>query len=184
MRTTFLVFATALMLTGCAAAVCERPASVEEARYVEQVEPTAPQDTEPPYKEEIHEGGFALAPSQYAEVWLEPGAADLGAYHVELQYDPAVIVVEAIETAPAKALAVSPISKPQTFVTGRTGIVGIAPGGAKVEGRVMVARVKFRPVAGGASSLGVTVRSIKDSAGNDITGTAGIEPQQITVTKQ
>jgi len=189
MRTIILILVTVSILAGCAASAHEVAAPVEEARYAERVEekealPTAPQDTEPPHKEEIREDGFTLSPSEYAEVWLEAGAADLGAYHVELQYDPAVIVVEAIKTTPAKALSVSPISKPQTFGTGRTGIVGIAPGGVKAQGRVIVARVVFRPIAEGTSRLGVTVRSIKDSAAKDITGTAGIEPQQITVTKQ
>jgi hypothetical protein len=138
----------------------------------------------PEKREKESVSGLSIVPSEYAEVWLESASPDLGAYHVELQYDPKIVEVESIEAAPSGTSTVNPISKPQTFQTGRTGIVGIAPGGAKVEGRIVIARVRFRPIAEGTSKLGVTLKGIKDSLANEATGTAGIEPQQITVTKQ
>ncbi len=195
MRIAFLLLLTASVCAGCAAAHFERAAPVEKAGYAKGIreEETRPEEIRqevipkaatPEKKEKMREDGFHLSPSEYAEVWLESSKTDLGAYHVELQYDPKIIEVEAIEAAPSRTQTVNPISKPQTFQTGRTGIVGIAPGGAKFEGRVIIARVRFRPVAEGASSLGVTLKGVKDSLANEVTGTAGIEPQQITVTKQ
>jgi hypothetical protein len=196
MRTTFLALAAVSILAGCASVACERAALVEQAAYAKKVEEgkekesrteefrqeVVPKAAMPEKK--VREDGFLLSPSEYAEVWLESAKPDLGAYHVELQYDPKIIEVESIEAAASRTQTLNPISKPQTFRTGRTGIVGIAPGGAKVEGRVVIARVRFRPVAEGTSSLGVSLRGIKDSLANDVAGTSGIEPQQITVTKQ
>lgn len=190
------MLATVSILAGCAAqAMSERAAPVEQAPYEKRTEEMKEKEevrlkvepsraTEEQVQKKIREDGFDLSPSDYAEVWLESAKPDLGAYHVELQYDPKIVEVELIEAVPSRTQTVNPISKPQTFQTGRTGIVGIAPGGAKVEGRVVIARVRFRPVAEGTSKLGVTLKSIKDSNTEDITGAAGIEPQQITVTKQ
>lgn len=117
-----------------------------------------------------------------AEVWLDCGNHRLGAYTIELNYDPAVVVITEIKTAvDPSAFPGAPMANPATFKSGKTVILGLYTGDDIPVNRIKLAVLRFAPVATGLSPLTVSIKSAYDIDGNPFPATISISPDSITV---
>lgn len=121
---------------------------------------------------------------EYVDIYLDCGQSRLGAFHIEIHYDPAVVAISEIESAPEGAFSCSPIAKRETFSSGQTGIIGLIPGGRGPGGRVAIARVHFKGVSRGKSGVSVSIKSLYDSESSRITGVAILSSGELTVTQE
>ncbi len=117
----------------------------------------------------------------YVDVWIDCAESRLGAYHIELHYNPEVVAVSDIERAPEAGFAGTPMAKPESYRSGSTRIIGLAPGGTARTGRIAIARVHFVPVAPGKSKLSVSIRSLYDPDSKPVTGVAILSSDEIVV---
>jgi hypothetical protein len=124
---------------------------------------------------------FNIAPLTI-DVWIENAKGKLGAYHLEVHYDRAVVAIENITHVEGSRFAAPPIADAKTFSSGLTGIVGLQPGGGGPFGPVLVARVRFRPVAPGTSRVSVSIKSLYDPDSKPVTGTIKLSADEVRVT--
>ena len=137
---------------------------------------------EPPEPELATPEKYALsAAPEHVDIFLDCGQSRLGAYHVQLHYDPAVVRVARIEAPGESIITAAPMSKPETYLSGATGVIGLFPGGTGPKGRVAVARVRFEPSGPGKSRLSVSIKSIYDADSKSITGVAILSSDEIVV---
>lgn len=136
--------------------------------------PYAPAETEEP--------GLQIQPA-FADIWLDCGTNQLGAYSLEVRYDPSIVTVSGIAALPdaPAGFASQPMSKRETYRSGATGIIGLFPGGTGPSGRVPLARIFFAPVAEGRSVLSVSIKSIYDVDSKLITGVTVLSSNEIVV---
>ncbi|TET32726.1 MAG: hypothetical protein E3J72_18980 [Planctomycetota bacterium] len=127
------------------------------------------------------EGEFNIAPPGI-DVWIENAKGKLGAYHLEVHYNRAVVAVEKIIHVEGSRFAGPPIADAKTFSSGLTGIVGLQPGSGGLFGPVLVARVCFRPVAPGTSRVSVSIKSLYDPDSKPVTGTIKLSNDEVKVT--
>ena len=121
------------------------------------------------------------APLQ-AEVWLDCGNHRLGAYTIELNYDPAVVAIAEIKTAvDPSAFPGAPMANPATFKSGKTVILGLYTGDDIPVNKIKLAVLRFAPAAIGLSPLTVSIKSAYDTDGNPFSATISISPDSITV---
>ncbi|MHC4660082.1 MAG: cohesin domain-containing protein [Planctomycetota bacterium] len=115
------------------------------------------------------------------EVWLENATGPLGAYHLEVHYNPEVVQIDSITSAQGGGFNVSPVSSKVTYSSGLTGIVGILPGSEGPPGKVLIARVTFRHVASGTSRVSVSIKSLYNPESKPINGAVSISKSKIIV---
>jgi hypothetical protein len=175
MKNLTLVLGIAVLCTGCAIR-----AKMERAYPVETAERATPV-TQPPLEQpepELH------AEPTYVDIWLDCGPEKLGAYHVEIHYDPGIVAIERVESPSASSFSGSPLAKEESFKSGLTRIIGLAPGGASERGRIVIARVRFAPVAPGTSRLSVSIKSMYNPDSKALAGIASLSADTISVTRK
>ncbi|MBI4834672.1 MAG: hypothetical protein HY811_07645 [Planctomycetes bacterium] len=118
-----------------------------------------------------------------ADIWIDCGENKLGAYTLEVIYNPIIVEVSEITTSGENAFPGMPMSNPSTFKSGKTVIIGMYTGHDVPDGRLKIAHIKFAPVSKGTSPLKVMLQSIYDTAGNLFDATAIVSPDSLTVTK-
>ncbi len=170
MKKTMIILGMITVLTGC---------SMADIRYEETIPAAAEADIEP--KKMKFEEKESLVEPGYVDISIDCGESRLGAYHVEFHYNPEVIAVSDIERAPEAGFAGTPMAKPESYRSGSTRIIGLAPGGTARTGRIAIARVRFVPVAPGKSKLSVSIRSLYDPDSKPVTGVAILSSDEIVV---
>jgi hypothetical protein len=79
-------------------------------------------------------------------VYMADGGEDVVSYALQVQYDPAVLEVVAIEGGTFRGFSERPISDPATFRRGRTRFAAVNHGLARTHRRVNVATIVFHVV--------------------------------------
>ena len=177
MKKLFVVAGLIAFCAGCM--VSQKEMAMREDRAVT---PSAPREMEPSEPELATPEKYALSAAPgHVDIFLDCGQSRLGAYHVQLHYDPAVVRVARIETPGGSIITAAPMSKPETYLSGATGVIGLFPGGTGPKGRIAVARVCFEPSGPGKSRLSVSIKSIYDADSKSITGVAILSSDEIVV---
>jgi hypothetical protein len=111
------------------------------------------------------------------EIHLESITGDIGAYHLQVHYDPSILAIDRIISVSGSA----PITDRKTFSYGRAGIIGMQPGGG-LSNRVPIV-VFFKPVSEGKSRVSVSIKSLYNPESKPITGTIRLSADELTVTR-
>jgi hypothetical protein len=123
--------------------------------------------------------GVRIVSPRTVDIFLDPGAEVLGAYTIELRYDPAAVEVYQILPAGPQGFPGAPMSDPETYKSGVTRILGLHTSGALRQGKVPVARVTFRPRRQGTSSVSTSILGLYNAEGKAIPGTSLLSTRKI-----
>lgn len=155
--------------------------SMADMRYEEAVPKAAEADIDYAKLKAVKEKKESLAAPGYVDISIDCGENRLGAYHIELHYNPEVVAVSDIERAPEAGFAGTPMAKPESYRSGSTRIIGLAPGGTVKTGRIVIARVHFASLAQGVSKLSVSIKSLYNPDSKPVTGVAILSSDEIVV---
>jgi hypothetical protein len=111
------------------------------------------------------------------DIYLDCGDRALGAYTLEIRFDPSIIKVG--EVLPG-GFPGAPMVHPASYSSGVTRIVGLHTG-SLARGRVHVARIRFLPVRQGSTALSVSVLGLYGTNGRPIPGAAVLSRHRIVV---
>ena len=121
------------------------------------------------------------SPALAVDIWLDCDTNKLGAYTVELNYDPKIISVSDIKTAGTDGFPGAPMANPATYMSGKTVIIGMYTGKDLPDKKVKIARVTFKPLLSGTSPLAVSIQNAYDTEGQPLPASAILSTTSITV---
>lgn len=179
MKKTIIIIAVIACCVGCSSS---RMAAVTE---LESRRKTTPQ-LEPDAEEPTTAAGYLMPQKvepQYVDIAIDCGTDKLGAYHIDITYNPAVVAISEILSPGESTFSGMPMVKRQAFRTGWTRVIGLHPGQDAPSGRVPIARVRFEPRGVGKSHLNVTVRSLYNPDSKPVSGSAVLSAKQLSVTR-
>ena len=106
-------------------------------------------------------------------VTVNVGNTPLGAYSVTVTYDPAALTIASVAGGDTPEFSGSPTTNPGSFTSGTTNISAFQTSSLTgPTGVVSITRVTFNAVGPGTTTVGLTVRSLFDTASNPISATA------------
>lgn len=103
-----------------------------------------------------------------SEITIDAGANALGAYTLDITYDPAVVTIASIAGGTTAEFAVPPITNPARFASGRVRLVAFNSASFTAPaGLVSVARITFNAVGlpGASTSLGLEIITLANTDG-------------------
>ena len=121
------------------------------------------------------------SPALAVDIWLDCETNKLGAYTVELNYDPRIISVSDIKTASDGGFPGAPMANPATYATGKTVIIGMYTGNDLPDKKIKIAHITFKPLISGTSPLAVSIQNTYDTDGKPLPASAILSQETITV---
>jgi hypothetical protein len=118
------------------------------------------------------------APGEAAfDIVIDCGALELGAYELELRYDPARVRLLEVGWPGAGAFPAFPQADARSFASGATAILGLLGPGAGPRGPVAIARVRLRFLVPLPPSppLAIDLRALYTPTGEAIEGAVRLQ---------